>query len=325
MSQTHSTTTVTQERLSGVILVAPHQFPGLEREKRLAEEFGIELVAARDVQEFRARIPEAAVILLTPYAKIEARDFEAMRHCRAVVRYGIGYDNVDVDAARRARVPVSIVPGASSLEVASHALAMGIALVRRIPQGQNAIASGGWAGNLAFDAPKLDELRVAVIGMGRIGRQVALWYRALGADVRVYDPFIEVSDFPAAPLDELLVTSDIVSLHVPLSKDTASLISADVLTRMPRGAVIVNVSRGGLIDESALAEALRTGRIAGAGLDTFGQEPLPSEHPLRSAPNLILTPHMAWRSNRALDALQNGVIERARKALLGEPLLDVVT
>jgi D-3-phosphoglycerate dehydrogenase len=116
----------------------------------------------------------------------------------------------------------------------------------------------------------------------------------------------------------------VVSLHLPLNDDTWHLVSADVLERMRKGAVIVNVSRGGLIDEEALAAALVSGHIAGAGIDTFSQEPLAADHPLRSAPNTILTPHVAWRSNRSTGALQEGAVQRARLALTGQPLIDLV-
>ncbi|MGV0807971.1 C-terminal binding protein [Mycolicibacterium setense] len=307
------------------ILIAPHQFLDVDREKRLAEEFNAELIVAANVDEFRAAIPDATLILVTPYARVEAADFAAMRRCVAVIRYGIGYDNIDVDAARQAGIPVAIVPGASSEEVASHAFTMGLSLARRIPAGQAAIANNGWAGKIAYDTPRFSELDVAVIGLGRIGRFVAEWYAALGTRVRAYDPFVTLDGIPSAPLQELLEQSDVVSLHLPLSADTRNMISADVLARMRTGAVVVNVSRGGLIDEPALAEALHSGHIAGAGLDTFTQEPLPEDHPLRSAPNVIMTPHVAWRSNRALESLQAGVVLRCRQALTGQPLSDLVT
>ncbi|TQR88188.1 C-terminal binding protein [Mycobacterium hodleri] len=315
---------VDQDSDIGHIIVAPHQFIDLAQEQQLAEEFGIELLAAADKDEFRAGIPDASLVLVTPYARVEAADFAAMKRCRAVVRYGIGYDNIDVDAAREVGVPVAIVPDASSEEVAAHALAMGLALVRRIPGGHAAIANGGWAGKLAYDTPRFSELDVAVIGLGRIGRQVASYYSALGANVRGYDPFATFDGITAASLDELLEGSDLISLHVPLSAETENLVSADVLERMRPGAVLVNVSRGGLIDEHALSEALIAGRLAGAALDTFGTEPLPSDHPLRTAPNVVLTPHIAWRSNRALETLQASVVARCREALTGGALLNTV-
>jgi D-3-phosphoglycerate dehydrogenase len=125
-------------------------------------------------------------------------------------------------------------------------------------------------------------------------------------------------------IQTVLENSDVVSLHLPLGGATRNLVSGEVLNRMRKGAVVVNVSRGGLIDEVALAEALQSGHIAGAGIDTFAQEPLDPEHPLRSAPNAILTPHIAWRSNRSTGALQEGAVERVRLALTDQPLIDLV-
>ena len=310
---------------TGTIVVAPHHFPDLEREQALAGEFGAELVAAPDVETFREAIADAAIVMITPYATLTAEDFPRMRNCLAVIRYGIGYDNIDVEAATRAGIPVSIVPGTASEEVASHAVAMGLALARRIPAGDGAIRAGSWAGTIGYDTPPVSRLDVGVIGMGRIGRHVARMYTGLGARVRAYDPFAAVTDVPAATLDEILEGSDVVSLHVPLSEETRELISADVLRRMRPGAIVVNVSRGGLVDEAALADALTSGHIAGAGLDTFSAEPLPSDHPLREAPNAILTPHVAWRSNQSIGALQAGAVERVRLVLTGRPLIDVVT
>jgi D-3-phosphoglycerate dehydrogenase len=149
-------------------------------------------------------------------------------------------------------------------------------------------------------------------------------YAALGARVRAYDPLTEVSEVRSATLEEILEGSDIISLHLPLSDETRGLVSAGVLRRMRRGAIVVNVSRGGLVDEVALADALTSGHIAGAGLDTFSAEPVPADHPLRQAPNTILTPHIAWRSNRSTGALQAGAVERVRRVLTGQPLIDVV-
>jgi D-3-phosphoglycerate dehydrogenase len=201
---------------------------------------------------------------------------------------------------------------------------MGLALVRRLPAGHAAIEAGGWAGTIGYDTPPLSRLDVGIVGVGRIGGRVARMYGALGARVRAYDPFTPVTEVAAATLDEVLEESDVVSLHVPLGDATRGLISAGVLRRMRPGAIVVNVSRGGLVDEAALAEALRSGHIAGAGLDTFSVEPLPPDHPLRGAPNTILTPHAAWRSNQSIGALQAGAVDRVRLVLTGRPLIDVV-
>lgn len=309
----------------GTILVAPHHFPDLDRENALASEFGYELVAASDAEEFREALSTADIVMVTPYARLTAEDFPVMRECKAVIRYGIGYDNIDVAAAKQAGIPVSIVPGTASEEVASHAFAMGLALARRLPAGDTAIRNHAWGGIIGYDTPVLSQLEVGVVGLGRIGHHVARMYAAVGAAVRAYDPFVTESEFAISGLQDVLENSDIVSLHLPLNDDTWNLISANVLNRMRRGAVIVNVSRGGLIDETALAEALSSGHIAGAGIDTFAQEPVAVEHPLRSSPNTILTPHIAWRSTRSTGALQEGAVDRVRLALTGRPLIDLVT
>jgi D-3-phosphoglycerate dehydrogenase len=296
----------------------------LDREHALAEEFGYTLNPAADTEAFREGLQDADIVMITPYARLTAADFPRMGKCRAVIRYGIGYDNIDVAAATDAGIPVSIVPGTASEEVASHAFAMGLALARRLPSGDAAIRGLGWAGTIGYDTPVLSQLEVGVLGMGRIGQHVARIYQAVGARVRAYDPFVTESFVKLTDLADILENSDVVSLHLPLSAETANLISGEVLAKMRKGAVVVNVSRGGLVDEAALAEALTSGHIAGAGIDTFAQEPLAAEHPLRSAPNAILTPHIAWRSNRSTGALQDGAVERVRLALTGQPLIDLV-
>ncbi|WNG87526.1 C-terminal binding protein [Mycobacterium sp. ITM-2016-00317] len=316
---------MTHSESAGVILIAPHHFPHLEREEALADETGRRLVVAANEDDFHSAVGDAEIVMMTPYAKLGAEDFTKMTACRAVVRYGMGYDNIDVDAASAAGVPVSIVPDASTEEVAAHALAMGLALVRRLPHGHNAIHEGGWAGSLGTDTPKFSEMEVGIVGMGRIGRLTAGLYKAVGATVHAYDPVAQFAEVRSASLTDVLEKSDVVSLHLPLNADTRNLVDADVIARMRQGAVLVNVSRGGLVDEAALAEALRGGHLSGAALDVFSTEPLPADNPLRGAPRLILTPHIAWRSNQSLGALQSGAVNRVRAALAGNPLPDVVT
>ncbi|MER6977628.1 C-terminal binding protein [Streptomyces carpinensis] len=309
---------------TATLLITPHQFPDLEREKRLADEFGLELVVAGDQQELTAAMPHARIVMVTPYGRVGAAEFAAMEGCIGVVRYGIGYDNIDVSAAKEAGVPVSIVPDASTEEVASHAFALGLALTRRIPAGQAAISAGKWAGAVPADLPVLSKLQVGVVGMGRIGRHVARWWSAVGADVKAYDPIAQFDDVASAPVDEIIQSSDVITLHVPLNDETHHMISRDSIARMRRGAVVVNVSRGGLIDEKALADALRDGHLGGAGLDVFESEPLAADNPLRDAPNTFLTPHSAWKSRSSLSALQDGAVRRSRNLLGGEEPPDRV-
>jgi len=308
----------------GSMLLSPHKYLSISKERELAAEFDIDLIESADIDQFRAELPNAEVVLMTPYARLTADDFPVMKRCRGVIRYGMGYDNIDVTAAAAAGIPVANVPGTASEEVASHALALGLALVRRLHEGADAISAGGWNGAIAYDTPKISELSVGVLGMGRIGHLLAQYWAALGASVKANDPFATFTDIPSASVEEILTGSDLISLHVPLTAETRHMISAETLASMKKGAVIVNVSRGGLIDEAALADALTSGHIGGAGLDVFSEEPLPADNVLRSAPRVILTPHIAWRSNRASAAVQEGAVARARLVLSGQPLIDVV-
>ena len=305
----------------GTLLVSPHAFRNLTIEQALADEFGLRLVECRSPEDFEAGLPSAEIVLITPYAKLDASSFSRMARCRAVVRYGAGYDNIALDAAT---VPVSVVPDAYVEEVASHALALGLALVRRIPQGGSAIASGKWAGELAYDTPRVSDLSVGVVGMGRIGRRVAAFWGALGSNVRAFDPTPYAADVPLVDFEGLLTSSDLLTLHVPLNEATRHLISEGTLSHMRQGAILVNVSRGGLVDDRALSAALREGRIAGAGLDVFVDEPLQRGHVYEGLANVLLTPHIAWRSHRSLESLQEAAVQRAREALLGRPMPDVV-
>jgi len=310
------------EKSSGIILVSPHQFPDVAREQELAKIVGMEMVVAKDQSEFSSLMPRARIVMVTPYGKVRAEEIARLSDCAAIVRYGIGYDNIDVLAAKAAWVPVSIVPDASTEEVASHAFAMGLALARRIQQGYAAILAGAWAGKIGYDAPKLTRLKIGILGMGRIGRMTANWWKAVGSEVTAYDPFVDFEEVAQGTVEEIVKTSDVLSLHLPLTDETRNIVDAAALKTMKRSSVIVNVSRGGLIDETALAQALVAGEVAGAALDVFTQEPLPADSPLRQAPNLILTPHIAWRSDASVGALQSGAVERARLALVGEALPD---
>ncbi|MGO1543319.1 MAG: C-terminal binding protein [Gulosibacter sp.] len=307
-----------------MILISPHQFADLDRENALASEYGMTIHVANDQEEFAELSNSAAFVLVSPYGKVTETMIGAMGRCQGIVRYGIGYDNIDVDAAARARIPVSIVPDASTEEVASHAFALGLALSRRIPAGQVAVEAGQWASSVPADLPKLSDLEVGIVGMGRIGRMVANLWSAVGARVRAFDPIVEFTEVASCELDELITGSDLISLHVPLNDRTQNMISASVIDAMRDRALLINVSRGGLIDETALADALRREKLGGAGLDVFTAEPLALNSELRNAPNVILTPHSAWKSRSSLAALQTGAVARVRSILSGQQVPDQV-
>jgi phosphoglycerate dehydrogenase-like enzyme len=226
---------------------------------------------------------------------------------RLVQLMSVGYDDFDLDAARAAGVPVAVNGGANAIAVAEHAVMLMLATLKRVTELDAAVHAGEWRSGPSGEL-RLYELwhsTVGIVGMGRIGRQVAQRLRGWEAELLYFDPVRLPPDEEQAlgvayrPLDELLRAADVVTVHVPLSAGTRHLIGASALGLMKPTAVLINTARGGLVDEAALAAALSDRRILGAGLDVLSQEPPPPDHPLLRAPNAVLTPHVAgptWQS-----------------------------
>lgn len=218
---------------------------------------------------------------------------------RIIGRAGVGLDAIDLDAARERGIGVFHTPDYCVDEVATHTLALALAMNRKLVQG-DAVVRADWSDWRAL-APVLPlaEQTVGIVGVGRIGQAVAARFAPFVRELLAYDPWSD-AELPGVrrvgELGELLAGSDVVSLHLPLTDDTRAMIDAPALARMKPSALLVNVSRGGLIDEAALAQALHDGALAGAGLDVLGTEPPLADHPLLNAPNVLLSPHFAWYS-----------------------------
>jgi phosphoglycerate dehydrogenase-like enzyme len=225
----------------------------------------------------------------------------------------VGFDHVDLAAAERRSVWVSNVPAAATEEVATHALALALALVRHLPFLDRHVREGGWQYDATGKARRLSELTLGVVGMGRIGRRLAGLAGGIFGAVIGCDPFVDAAGWPAdvprMELEQCLQASQVISLHLPLSSLTQEMIDARALARMPPGGFLVNVSRGGLVDEAALVAALDSGRLAGAGLDVTDVEPPPADSPLRRHPRVLITPHSAWFSQPANDGYVVGQAE----------------
>lgn len=255
----------------------------------------------------------------------------ANNRLKLVQLMSVGYDRFNLDAARAAKLPVSVNGGANAIAVAEHAIMMMLATLKRIHELDDAVRHGGWRS--ASHSDRVYELwhsTVGIVGMGRIGQEVATRLAGWEADIVYYDPFRLPPEREKAlnvryvELDELLRTADVVTVHVPLNAQTRHLIDAESLSVMKSTSVIVNTARGGLIDEEALVAALREGRILGAGLDVLSQEPPPADHPIFELKNVVLTPHTAgptWQSfpRRFANCFAN--IERVQR---GEKPLWVV-
>jgi phosphoglycerate dehydrogenase-like enzyme len=234
---------------------------------------------------------DAVVAGLEPYPK---RTLAGSR-LRVLSRAGVGFDAVDLRAATELGIVVTVTKGATSLSAAEHTLSLMFAVFRRILARDADIRQGGWARETV---PRLSGKILGIIGLGSVGKAVASRAKALGLVVVAHDPvwdavFAAANEIGRVSLDALLAKSDIVSLHAPATPETTGLIDAAALQKMRPGSILINTARGKLVDERALAESLDSNRLAGAGLDVFETEPLPSDSPLRQAPNTVLTPHTA--------------------------------
>jgi D-3-phosphoglycerate dehydrogenase len=243
--------------------------------------------------------------LIVQWAPITAAVMDAMPGCKVISRLGIGVDMIDLDAARARDIVVHNVPTYCIEEVATHAFATALALWRSIPALDAQVRSGEWSAiTFAPQMKRLSNATIGIVGMGRIGRTVAKGFQAWGSSIIVHDPVSTSAEFTYVDLDTLVAESDIISLHAPLTDETRHMINARTIDLMTKQPIIVNTSRGPLIDEAALVSGLASGKVGGAALDVFASEPLPLESELRSAPNVILTPHAAWASAQALPDLR---------------------
>lgn len=285
---------------------------------------GLELLAAAGIEvdnrpglkgdDLKAALRAADAVICRSQPKLTAEYFDAPGKLRAVARAGVGVDNIDVAAATRTGVVVMNTPGGNTVSAAEHTVALLLALARRIPVADATMKAGGWDRN-TFVGTEVAGKTLGVVGLGRIGREVAR--RAKGLDMKVIalDPFVtaakaaELGYDTAANLDELLPKVDFLTLHVPGGADTKSLIGARELGLMKKTARVLNVARGGIVDEQALAAALAAGTIAGAGIDVFTAEPIVADNPLLKAPNIVLTPHLGAST---LEAQESVAVEAAQ-------------
>lgn len=246
------------------------------------------------------------VALLTAYAPVTAGVLAAAEGLGLVSCCAAGFDNVDVEAATARGVWVANVPDAAVEEVATHALAMGLGLVRHLPFLDRQVRAGGWDDSATGLPRRLSVLTLGVIGAGRIGRQLLELGRPLFGRVVCHDPLLAAADLPAGvewlALEDCLAAADVLSLHLPMVAGRPPLIDRAALARMRQGAFLVNVSRGGLVDPVGLLEALDAGRLAGAALDVTSPEPPGRSDPLRSHPRIVLTPHAAYLSEQSARA-----------------------
>jgi D-3-phosphoglycerate dehydrogenase len=301
------------------VVVTDQIFPDVEVERALLADIDASLeVADGSLHDALAKGRDADALLNT-YLPLDADAFAQLERCRIVARYGIGVDNVDLDAASKAGVVVTNVPDYCVEEVATHALAMLLSLLRRLPQGDAKVRAGAWGLDGLRPMTRLSEMTVGLVGFGRIARRLGESLQVLGCRLIVHDPFLTPSDDlpPLMSLEELLRTADAVSLHAPLTARTKGMIDASALALMPEHAVLVNTSRGPLVVLEALVTALREGRLRAAGLDVLPVEPPPAGA-VDDVPNLLLTPHTAFYSEQSVRESQTKAATQVIKVLTGK-------
>jgi D-3-phosphoglycerate dehydrogenase len=301
------------------VVVTDQVFPDVEVERKVLEEIGADLVVADGTREGALALALDADALLNCYMPLDGDFIRSLKKAKIVARYGIGTDNVDLTAAADSGVVVTNVPDYCVEEVATHALTLILALIRRLPESQTFLMQRGWGVDAIRPVSRFSDLTVGLLGYGRIARHLGVAAKALGATLITHDPFItETSDgTEVVSFSELLARSNVLSLHCPLTPETRGIIDANALQQLPEGAVIVNTSRGPLVKLADLVEALRSGHLRGAGLDVFEVEP-PDPEQLRDVPGLIATPHTAFYSEASLHESQQKAATQVVKVFRGQ-------
>ena len=307
-----------------VIAVTDSVFPTLDPAKAALARLNPSYRMSKSVNadDIVAVAKDADAVLVT-YAKLTREVLTQFTRCKAIGRFGLGVDNIDLPTAREKGITVNYVPDYCIREVSDHAMALLLSLIRKIPLSNKLVQSGRWEMPAVVPIRRIEGTVLGLIGFGHIPRLVAPKAQAFGIKVIAHDPFAKPDVFKAAnvesvDLDTLFKTSDYVSVHAPLLPATRGMMNAAAFAKMKKGAYIVNTARGPLIDEPALIAALDSGQIGGAGLDVVAAEPLAKDSPLLGRDNVIISPHTAFYSIEALNELQTKCATDVARVLSGE-------
>ncbi len=314
------------------IAITDYTFPSLDIEAAILEPLGGQIASFKEKRPPAELIPLVADAdqVITQFAAVNAEVIQAMQRAKVIVRYGIGVDNVDLDAARARGIPVCNVPDYCIQEVADHTLGFILGATRQVVTAAQSMRAGDWKLPTPLTGMRtLCDLTVGIIGFGRIGREVAHRLQAFRGRVLVFDPVVPSTQIEAAgaspvSLDDLFAQSDIVTLHCPSTAQTRGMIGREALARMKSGVILINVARGDLVDPDALTDALQRGQVSGAALDVFSPEPIPVDHPIRRMDQVILSAHIASASVRAVRRLRETVAQITAMSIRGETLPNIV-
>lgn len=312
------------------VVISDFYYESFRQEQEILREAGCTLEAYRSSTEdeliSRAWDCDALIVQFCPVTR---NVVEHLKNCKVIVRYAIGYDTIDLAAADEAGIAVCNVPDYCVDDVATHAVTLLLACAKRLALYVRSVKQGRWDHREGKPLENFSRSTVGLVGFGAIAQGVAKKLSGFGCQILAYDPFGNPDQAKAlgvrlVDLNSLLSQSDYLSLHCPLTKDTARFLDREAFSRMKPGVCIVNTARGGLIDEEALLWALNQGIVASAGLDVLTREPVSSDHPLLQYPNVLLTPHVAWYSEESVQKLQKQVAQEAARVLQGGKPLHMV-
>jgi len=307
-----------------LVAVTDSPFPSLDPAIAALKRVDPELRMAKSAsaEDILAVARDADAVLVT-YAKLPGELLKELKRCKVIGRFGLGVDNIDIPAAAQLGITVTYVPDYCLREVSDHAMALLLALARKVPFSNRLVQSGRWEVPPVVPLRRLEGQVLGLVGFGNIPRALAPKAAAFGLKVITHDPYVsaevvEALGVESTSFEDLLGRSDFVSVHAPLLPATRNLMNAAAFARMNRGAFLVNTARGPLVDETALVDALDSGHLAGAALDVLAVEPVPEDSPLLGRDNVILTPHTAFYSVEALEELQTKCASDVARVLSGE-------
>jgi D-3-phosphoglycerate dehydrogenase / 2-oxoglutarate reductase len=312
------------------VLVTDYTWPSTEPEAQVLASVDARLLIAKtgSEEELLALVPQADAIL-TCFARVPSSVIRAGKKLQVVGRYGIGVDNIDVDEATRLGIPVTNVPAYCLDEVAEHALALLFSCARKVTHYHVDVQRGNWSLQGGMPMYRIRGRTLGILGFGKIGQTLASKSQSLGMNLIAYDPYmsaeaVQQHGVTLVSLEEIFAQSDFLSIHTPLTPDTEQLINRDNLRLMKPTSYVINTSRGAVIDQEALLEALLEEWIAGAALDVFVPERPSADHPLLAHPNLIATPHVAFYSEESVVELEIKAAENVAAILSGQKPAAVV-
>jgi len=311
------------------VVITDAEYPSFDIEKKVLSKLNMEIIKFQcKTEEDLIKNCKDADAILNQYAKITPRVIEKLDNVKIITRYGIGVDNIDLDAATKKGIFVANVLY-DICDVADHTITLMLSLTRKIILIKKSVKKLEWDWKIFHPILRVKGKTVGIIGLGKVGREVAKRINGFDINLLACDPYISVNVFKKynakrVDHDTLLEQSDIVTLHIPLNNETRHMISTNQLNKMKRSAILINAARGGLVDEKALYKSLNEKKIAGAGLDVLEQEPIEKDNPFLSLDNVIITPHMGWYSEEAVDEVQRIAAEQVLQCLQGKVPVNLV-